>query len=498
MGLQVYGYLKFDEGISVDGKMGNQSKMLIEAMKPSASFEYLHQQINAILDFPKTTARNKIRNQLIRDFIDNNSELTKVVRLHEERAALEEKLEQLDPESEEYQKILEQINSLEIPDISDIYSKYEELGKKKEAKTALSKDELVYLQLFARIIFGDETISVDGIEGTQTREIMNIAMGKTATTKKAREWQKSYQESSKVITTFLEKKQAREEQESRSGNTLQSTTKNLHTISSQEIVRSNPSVKEYVKQQKEIPIDGALRNQWEKEGRLFAIQNSIKNYPMGEEMYSQLYALSEEELQDQELLTDLLEGLGIDERQTKELVQIILHPDQKLITQYVAEQEWAYIEQENSSTIKALSNFFDTLGEYLNYTSKDQENAKESFNLNLAEGFSIQDEKIIVSGTINDRNPFSADIATSFAYDMATGKLYSNSIVEESEGRISIENTRATTELFQLPSFAGFEKQATGQDVEKTTNKEIVSYQKKYLEHHIEKNKTLQQIISDF
>jgi len=87
---------------------------------------------------------------------------------------------------------------------------------------------------------------------------------------------------------------------------------------------------------------------------------------------------------------------------------------------------------------------------------------------------------------------------------MKTGRLHINNVCHEDEdknkGTFSVNNMAATTHLFSLDAFEHLRdsEAIAGKNIRATSGLETVSYNKKLIEDHIERNRTLTYLIDSF
>ncbi len=141
----------------------------------------------------------------------------------------------------------------------------------------------------------------------------------------------------------------------------------------------------------------------------------------------------------------LLKTFNKNEDEIKKITEIIHRPNHDKIKQYVQNKIFETT-KEKRKNIKSINNVLTTIKNFLNITTNiELKNFQQDFHRNpsSSENLNINQETITISGEITGQ----PKTPITFRYDMGTGDLCINSVCQEKEGILKVNNTDATTKL---------------------------------------------------
>jgi hypothetical protein len=340
-------------------------------------------------------------------------------------------------------------------------------------------------QIYAYLHLNENESFVDGKDGTNTQTVARILQGEEAKTEKERKWQEKHHKHKKEI----------EEHRKRSTDYLNPTSSNspksMKEFSILDI-RGNTAITEFLKNEKN-PITDELTKKRHREGVIKAIASKVQ---LNEDQISLL--LDEEGKVIPEAKKKLSEEMNISEENIKKIMKELHYPDYTLVHKYL-HQQIREATKEKEQDLKAINDVLQYIKEYLNITTQGEHlNFGERFNRNpnSKENLNIDSEHITIKGTLQDTPP----IPISFSYNMKSGKLSTNNIVEQTTtDAFIVNNTEANTELFDLGNRESLKNpDAEFKDLRKEQEVKTIGFNKQRLELNIEKNRTLNYLITSF
>ncbi|MDR0608165.1 MAG: hypothetical protein LBG52_07705 [Candidatus Peribacteria bacterium] len=456
--LQLYGHLHFDESIIIDGKMGPQTKLLleIESLPLSADLGTISSHIANILQrYPPTPLRKMIIQKKVQQLRQNI------------RSAGEEKLSMW-KNDDQLQKVIQ----------------------KKGKNQKLTQKEVVMFQL-AGNVFLDENILVDGIVGGQTADIQKALTGLGTTTARAKQWQQTYQALASSKQTFTSTMSVR--------SFMSSPETTLNQIKSEALI-TNPDVYKLVaeKEQHMISFDEEVKRR--SEGLMDARRKIPELQPT---TTIQQFLLAPTNEIDVEAVLHYLGQQNIPPQRQDE----ILHQLQVEMQSYVEQQKQQFFLEKNTPTLKALEQVFAYIQQYLDLTTDQQVNFLQAFNFDLHQGLKINDGTLQLSGALKDisnsKTATTFQTPINFSYDMATGDFSINTLLQsgkadKTSGTYHLNRTQANKVLFKLPLFTSLENSARLADAEILSSPSISPVDQETLAFYIEKNRTIETIFSLF
>jgi hypothetical protein len=267
------------------------------------------------------------------------------------------------------------------------------------------------------------------------------------------------------------------------------------------IIIGNPIFKTYIREGMQEPSSTDMQK-WRAE----AVREELQEHRIDNDVVSDFIDSQTGKLVNEDGLRFRLQQLGMHNR-AEYIINTLLyniHPD--AINNNVEQKRVDFLRDQAIRESRAISQVLMYLKDYLNITAAGSGfNILQNYKLNPSEDIEIRNNKLCFKGSVKSGGvDTAADTPIYLEYDMKTGMLSTNDIVQLDKGAFQTNNTQATSELFQLPPLEILKGNIDPkQSMDDFKQKQLpldgnTGLRKQELEYKIEKNRTMQYLLSTF